>query len=57
MAISDITARDVDENIVWVIKSKLEHYKSLKTYTDCEEYRREGAVGVLEDILTDIDKS
>lgn len=38
-----------------ILNVKLEHYKSLKTYTDCEEYRREGAIGVLEDILEEVE--
>lgn len=36
------------------LEEKLEHYQNLDTYTDCEEYRREGAVGVLEDIIEEL---
>ena len=34
-----------------IIKGLLEKYENQETYTDCEEYRREGAVGVLEELL------
>ena len=33
------------------VKDLLKHYENLETYTDCEEYRRQGAVGVLEQLL------
>ena len=44
----------VDTWIIDLIKQKIETYESQKTYTDCEEYRREGAVGVLETLLEDL---
>lgn len=34
-----------------IIKGLLEKYENQETYTDCEEYRREGTVGVLEELL------
>ena len=34
-----------------IIKDLLGKYENQETYTDCEEYRREGAVGVLEELL------
>ena len=39
------------EDIEQLIKDLLKKYENLQTYTDCGEYRREGAVGVLEDLL------
>ena len=42
------------ECIDWIesiVKDMLEEYENQKTYTDCEEYRREGAIGVLEKLL------
>lgn len=44
----------VDTWIIYLIKQKIETYENQKTYTDCEEYRREGAIGVLEDLLEDL---
>ena len=44
----------IDTWIIDLIKQKIEAYESQKTYTDCEEYRREGAVGVLETLLEDL---
>lgn len=32
----------------------LREYENRTTYTDCEEYRKEGAVGVLEDLIEKI---
>lgn len=34
-----------------IIKDLLEKYENQQTYPDCEEYRREGAVSVLEELL------
>lgn len=34
-----------------IVRDMLEEYENKETYTDCEEYRREGAVGVLEELL------
>lgn len=42
------------ECIDWVesiVKDLLEKYENQKAYTDCEEYRREGAVCALEELL------
>ena len=39
------------ERINCAIHDMLREYESNQTYTDCEEYRREGAVGALEDLL------
>ena len=42
------------ECIDWIesiVKDMLEEYENQKTYNDCEEYRREGAIGVLEKLL------
>ena len=33
------------------VKELLKQYESMETYTDCEEYRREGAIGALEQLL------
>lgn len=38
------------------IYSMFDEYEEMKTYTDCEEYRREGAIAVLEDLVAAIDK-
>ena len=38
------------------IYSMFDKYEEMKTYTDCEEYRREGAIAVLEDLLARIDE-
>ena len=34
-----------------IIKDLLGKYENQETYTDCEEYRREGAVAALEELL------
>lgn len=39
------------EGVEQVIRDLLKKYENQQTYTDCEEYRREGAVGVLEELL------
>lgn len=39
------------ERIISAVHDMLLHYENLETYTDCEEYRREGGVGALEDLL------
>lgn len=36
------------------IEELLEKYNAQETYTDCEEYRRQGAVGALEELLNSI---
>lgn len=33
------------------VKDLLKHYESLETYTDCEEYRKQGAISALEKLL------
>lgn len=39
------------EGIEESVKELLAYYNNLKTYTDCEEYRREGAISALERLL------
>ena len=44
-------ADEMYEGIESVIEDLLQHYKTLTTCTDCEEYRREGAISALERLL------
>ena len=37
------------------LQSELRHYEDMETYTFCEEDMRQGAVGVLENLLNNID--
>lgn len=49
--------KNIFECMEWmenIVTNMLEEYENQKTYTDCEEYRREGAVGVLEELLETI---
>ena len=39
------------EGVEQLIKDLLKKYENMQTYTDCEEYRREGAIGALEGLL------
>lgn len=46
--------KNIFECMDWIesiVEDLLEKYENQKTYTDCEEYRREGAVGALEELL------
>ena len=46
--------KNIFECMEWmenIVTNMLEEYENQKTYTDCEEYRREGAVGALEELL------
>lgn len=48
---------DLKDCMEWmenIVTNMLEEYENQKTYTDCEEYRREGAVSVLEELLETI---
>ncbi len=38
------------------LKSELNYYEGMETYTFCEEDRRQGAVSVLENLLDNLDK-
>lgn len=38
------------------LESELKYYEDTETYTFCEEDRRQGAVGVLENLLDNLDK-
>lgn len=44
-------ALEMYESIEVDVKDLLKYYQTLETYTDCEEYRREGAVSALERLL------
>lgn len=37
------------------LQSELRHYEDIETYTFCKEDMRQGAVGVLENLLNNID--
>ena len=44
----------IDETLEWIeedVKDLLSEYKNQYTYTDCEEYRRQGAIDALERLL------
>lgn len=47
MSQSDEMYEGIEETIHELIKK----YENQKTYTDCEEYRREGAISALESLL------
>ena len=45
---------EVDEIFEWIeedVKDLLNEYENRDTYTDCEEYRRQGAIAALERLL------
>ena len=44
-------AMEMYEGLEDSVKKLLAYYNNLKTYTDYEEYRREGAIGALERLL------
>lgn len=37
-------ADEMFEGLEQDVKDLLKHYESLETYTDCEEYRKQGAI-------------
>lgn len=39
------------ESIEQDVKDLLKYYEHLETYTDCEEYRKQGAISALENLL------
>jgi hypothetical protein len=39
-----------------IVKDLFKKYENQQTYTDCEEYRREGAISVLEELLEIINR-
>ena len=39
------------EDIKSIIEDMLKHENEKKTYTDCEEYWKQGAIGALEELL------
>lgn len=39
------------ENIEQDVKDLLKYYEEMKTYTDCEEYRKQGSISALEKLL------
>lgn len=44
-------ADEMYEGIESVIMDMIEEYKTRKTYTDCEEYRKQGGIEALEELL------
>jgi hypothetical protein len=44
-------ADEMFESIEQDVKDLLKHYENLETYTDCEEYRKQGAISALEKLL------
>ena len=44
-------AMEMYEGLEESVKELLEYYNKLETYTDCEEYRKQGAMGALERLL------
>lgn len=52
--IVEAVEKNVYECMDWmenIIKDLLEKYENQEAYTDCEEYRREGAICALEELL------
>lgn len=45
---------EVDEETKNIILKLLEKYKNKQTYTDCEEYRKQGAISALEELLEEL---
>ena len=45
-------ADEMYEGIEATIHELIKEYENQKSYTDCEEYRREGAISALEKLLT-----
>lgn len=44
-------AYEMYESIEDTIKDLIQEYQNLEAYTDCEEYRRQGAISALERLL------
>ena len=44
-------AMEMYDGLEYSVKELLAYYNNLETYTDCEEYRREGAIDALERLL------
>ena len=44
-------AMEMYEGLECSVIELLSYYNNLQTYTDCEEYRREGAIDALERLL------
>lgn len=44
-------ADEMYEGIESVIEDMIRNYNNKKTYTDCEEYRKQGAISALEELL------
>lgn len=44
-------ADEMYEGIESVIEDLIKEYENKKTYTDCEEHRKEGAIEALENLL------
>lgn len=38
-----------------IIRKLLEKYKNKQTYTDCEEYKKQGAISALEELLEELE--
>lgn len=39
------------EGIESTIDDLLQYYNNMETYTECEQYRKEGAIGALEQLM------
>ena len=48
--IRDLPSHEI-EDIVETLKANMKYYSDLKTYTESDEYRREGKVAILERLL------
>ncbi len=44
-------ADEMFESIEADVKDLLEYYEHLETYTECEKYRKQGAISALEKLL------
>ena len=53
MATEDITyiPPAFENRVISAIHDAIVEYESIKTYTDCEEYRRQGAINALEELV------
>ncbi len=44
-------AEEMYEGNEFKIEDLLQHYHNFETYTDCEQYRKEGAIAALERLI------
>ena len=49
-------AEEMYEGIESVIENMILKYSNQRTYTDCEEYRKQGAISALEELLEKLNK-